>query len=125
MTEPYHFNNINMKIAGISLVVFGAFLSIFSSIPILTILALVIGISGAIITIIANCLLIKFTSQWKEVIGVALIQWFTGFSGDFRNPTYKNFSFGWFGPVLSSGLIAIGLIFFIVKKYTISIKKRK
>ncbi|MBN1328675.1 MAG: hypothetical protein JXA54_04300 [Candidatus Heimdallarchaeota archaeon] len=102
---------VYVNIVGIASVVLGALLSIFGGVPAMVVIGGLIGFAGAAICVSANCILLEFIEVWKTEIGEPVIGIITLFTtGTVMSPTYNSFNAGWFGPIIGSGLGALGLM---------------
>ncbi|MHA1171622.1 MAG: hypothetical protein ACTSQ3_06050 [Candidatus Heimdallarchaeota archaeon] len=113
--EPYPDIVVYLSFLGLGLAFLGIFLSIFGYNDGLRIAGALLGIIGGGLGLTGCFLLynwnVEFQEQTPNFISIHAMTTSTDYT-----ITYSTFGFGWFAPVISSGLIALGSVFLILTK---------
>ena len=113
--EPYNDVVVYLSFVGLGLAFLGMFLSMFGYSDGLRIAGALLAIIGSGLGIAGCFMLYNYNTTFQSEAAI-YAQVNAGFLGTSFTVTYSTFGFGWLVPVISSGLIAIGSVFFILTK---------
>ncbi|MHA1739599.1 MAG: hypothetical protein ACTSXA_01110, partial [Candidatus Heimdallarchaeota archaeon] len=105
--DPYPDMAMYFSFIGLGLAFLGIFLSIFGYSDGLRIAGALLAIIGGGLGIAGSFMLYNYNLTFQEQVIISA-QLDAGFLGTSYEITYSTFGIGWFAPVISSGLLALG-----------------
>ncbi len=113
--EPHNDVVVYLSFVGLGLAFLGMFLSMFGYSNGLRIAGALLAIIGGGLGL-GGCFMLFNLNTTFQAECAMYAQVNAGFLGTSFTVTYSTFGFGWFAPVISSGLIALGSVFLILTK---------